>query len=657
MCKTTAEGTVDTKRIFELIKTGGLDQALAEVQTFLAAQPPRDLWELRACGWVLHDRIKETIKVGQWGPAADLLKVFDELDIPEDEPLHRARVSLDTRLNPTHIALERGRKASDDGDHDSALAIFRQSVKDLDGADDAQTALAWELHNVITSELRSEQSDKQIGSALIEEYRALSIERPSRLHSLMLANALRLGVDYPQLAEFIVWWDIRNLMPEDHERYSPHDAGREFPSTVERLIRVVYELVKAGKARSHLPWIVDFVEAHYEAYPDREWFPYYLGKLYVSADRAAEARALVLPIMRAKRNEFWAWDVLASTFPGDSKTRLACLCRALTCRAQEKFLVNVRLEVTQFLRMDDQLHAAKHEIELVIKTRTDQGWSLPHELIAMRDAAWFQQTHARNSNLHLYVQLSETVDGLLAEGVEMTPGVVTGFQPARDGRPGRHFVAFRSVDAICEIPVKEHQFPCLHDVLAGSTIDVAVSKGNGSWQVIRVDPRKGSPWDIYDTEVGVVAGRDEARGRTYVVIGNGPNDEISASHRYVPGASLFQSGTLVNVRIHRRNTDDRRISNIVTMDELSATDLPQFVMEFEGVFSSVRAFGFISGDNTGDGDIFVPPCIVNEYTPRSNGRVRGRAIHAWNRKQGQAGWVAASTHACDSPEFSKTSLD
>lgn len=74
----------------------------------------------------------------------------------------------------------------------------------------------------------------------LAEYLRLPVERPSNLHSAILAAAIKVAQDYPEFrfAAFLRMWDAKNLRTEDFEKQKTQD-GSTFPSLAERTARVL----------------------------------------------------------------------------------------------------------------------------------------------------------------------------------------------------------------------------------------------------------------------------------------------------------------------------------------------------------------------------------------------------------------------------------
>ena len=60
---------------------------------------------------------------------------------------------------------------------------------------------------------------------------------------------------------------------------------------------------------------------------------------------------------------------------------LACLLRASQCKAAEKFLVKVRLELANYYITKQDFPRAKYQLAKIVECRRAEGWSLSAEVI------------------------------------------------------------------------------------------------------------------------------------------------------------------------------------------------------------------------------------------------------------------------------------
>src|SRR5205085_144621 len=108
---------------------------------------------------------------------------------------------------------------------------------------------------------------------------------------------------------------------------------------------------------------------------------FFKAKLQLSAGDAA--LPTLLPVVRQKSGDFWAWNLLAETLePTDSPAALACLYRASTCGSEEKFLGKLRLKLARLLA-NTQPGEARWQLERAKATYVAEGWPLKGDTLLL----------------------------------------------------------------------------------------------------------------------------------------------------------------------------------------------------------------------------------------------------------------------------------
>lgn len=99
------------------------------------------------------------------------------------------------------------------------------------------TDYAWTIVKVLLQ--HTAEVDSHTARQLLADCIRLSTSRPSRLHSALLAGAVKVANAHPEFsfAAFLRMWGLQNFLPEDRERTAKD--GRSFPSLVEKTARTL----------------------------------------------------------------------------------------------------------------------------------------------------------------------------------------------------------------------------------------------------------------------------------------------------------------------------------------------------------------------------------------------------------------------------------
>lgn len=230
----------------------------------------------------------------------------------------------------------------------------------------------------------------------------------SRPYSLLLQYFIKFE-GWNQLADFIDWWDLNNLTAEDYEQFQMEN-GKKVMSLAERAyIAYSKALLKFGN-QEHIAAFIPRIETLMDAHPEMLYPGYFCGKLLI-AQGAGKEEALkkVIPFVRKKINEFWAWQLMSDIFRDEPDKQLACLLRAVHCKTQESFLGKIRIRLAEIYIQRQDYPRAKYNIDKVSACYLQQGWKLPGQLQQWSWQNWPQTTQPDASDPFDYKPITEDI--------------------------------------------------------------------------------------------------------------------------------------------------------------------------------------------------------------------------------------------------------
>ena len=244
---------------------------------------------------------------------------------------------------------------------------------------------------------------------------------PSKGYSCLLKSCLRLG-QWERLADFIEWWNLDNLQPDDFEQYRLENGKKAMSLAEQAYIGYAKALLRKGDV-GRISAFLPKIEKLTEDFPEMMYPGYFCGKLMLATGAARDdALTVVMPFARKKQSEFWIWQLLAEVYCDDTEKSMACLLRAVHCKAQESFLGKVRVRLASaYLSLNDY-GRAKFHIEKTAGCYTRQGWRLPYEVQDWLKAPWMQTAVADSSDGLDYKRMT---DAMLSYGTNESVAVVT----------------------------------------------------------------------------------------------------------------------------------------------------------------------------------------------------------------------------------------
>ena len=574
-----------SQQVFALRKAGRIAEAVDMGRQVYAANPA-DLWNVKAFAWSLHSAIKQA-------PAGEekdsLVREFLDLPVIEgDEFLQNARAGIQRIAAPYAAELQQARLTSKAGDWEQAIGQLRVIAQAHPGQKDVEVALAWELCKGVQHGLKAENPDGPGLWRLVEEYGNLSqVPKPSDIHSRILqwAGALARKGLAPKFCEFLKWWNPdQNLREEDCVSRQKEDGGH-YDSTVENTIAGVAKTIENCENTEARKVAAEFVEKHVGKYPAQEWFPYYRAVCMLAMGRKDDAKTVLMPIVRSKMTEFWAWQKLGMCFDKGSNEHLQCLCRAAICPVQgEEYLLGVFMDIGSLLMEIGHRGEGRFLLEKVRSIRTRKGWRIPPQVELALEAS---QDVAPSDVEPLLKDMGKQAEEVLLSDIPWRKGVLTrlNVEISREDGSRRlfHFVKVALDDtgkkiADCRVPAKG-AYRFLEQLHLGSPLEMRLDVSGDRPRVLSLKQRQaGNPWDVLPVANGLVEGLNHDKKLAAVMLDNSKTGLIFFDS--CPEAKNWKPGVFVSCRWAEHDGKVRVMSAIAISEKPSSPNWKEFSGEF-----------------------------------------------------------------------------
>lgn len=635
----------DIQKVFRLRKAGKDDEALALAET-LYALDPSDPWNIRAFGWVMYDRLKAAIASESEDEILLYTGKLETLPVPEeDEILKRQVTFLLMQASPVRRMLLRAVSLDFNGEHEKALAMFRDMKNHLPGImPEYHKAYGWCLCKYLKNLISRQSGSREVWKDLLEEYFGLHPEKPSDLHSSFLMLMLR---NFKDDSVFIRKWSSQfdwSLLREDDFNSFQDEHKKQIPGLAERSVQIIAKAILSSGMTDEMERFQKTLDQAMARFPANVWFYFYKAKMMVGLRKEEEARVFVVRVVREKSGEYWSWALLGDIVSGaDPRLAISCYSNAMVCRADEKFLVNTRWNFGRLLHQEGFAAEARHEIELSMKTRRYEGYDLAPAMMMVCEEPWFRTAAVKKSNSIFYDEQKWKAMEFVFGAMPQVKGCLirTFIRPDDPRKILRARILYAGNDGEQRITsVKVKNFPILKNISPGEGFLATIEPGDQE-RILEITRRNGS--ELYDQVpwmVGIVDQVNKVKKVTHVL--------WSRESGALLQVMTYKAGDFIRLKVLGRNEGSRGETYEVLAHELTEQEPPREI--FRRFTGNVR-YHFEKGHAIA-GNVFMSPEIVRDCGIDGNSPcfVKGIAVASYNRVRDEWGWRAVRIDECRQKE-------
>lgn len=356
---------MNIKEITQMCRSGKVAEAYDSVNA-ARQQAPDDVWLQRAMGWVLYYKMK-----------------------------------------PTVAAIIPGTPTADDKARE-AVTILQEfcQLQQLTPAGDSMVwnCFLWELRRLVSVIPKGES---RILDALMDALKPYTFPA-SEAYSALL-SAFKKHDGWPRLLDFYDWWNLGSLLPADYQPIALA-GGKRGMSLAEQVYISYAKLVMAKRDKQRIQTFLPQMSHLAETHPEMVYPGYFQGRLMMAfGDVQTEILAAVVPFVRKKKNEFWAWQLVSEVYRDDPKMRLACLLRATHCRTDEKFLGKIRTRLALYFWEQGDYGRARYQVDRIIATCQREQRKPSFEIISLSQEAALSQAAPDATDAVDYKALTDAV--------------------------------------------------------------------------------------------------------------------------------------------------------------------------------------------------------------------------------------------------------
>jgi tetratricopeptide (TPR) repeat protein len=522
------------------------------------------------------------------------------------------------------------------GNLDQALELGTDLLRESPDDNYLKGSVGWVLHDRIKADVQKARSEAgglaqpQLTERLrsnLRAYAKLELGRPDLLFSRIVFWAFLAPGKHAFLVRFLIWAGLDAFQQEDYRSQTSND-GHTYEPLVEKVALQASKWARDEHDAELHEYLIEFIDrvlAHADV-RGPHWLQYNKALLLQRLGRTNEAEDLLIPFVREKRNEFWAWHALGKVREqSGSETCLSIYAKACLCCTDPRYGVRVYEDLAKAALARNQLGMARWAIDCAVNTRNSEGWSFPPVLRDMIEADWYGKAPILPNPKEALEEFAEASSEEIYADCPWVSGNYLGTFEAKSGKLHDR-IAIRHREECTEIvwPIRDQSLS--EDLEFGEPIIAKVFEDQGRLSMIEVRSRdEGESFDCLDRTIGVIDHQNTDKGLASVYLTE--SQFALLQYQDYDWVASLAPGSAVEIRYTTRG---ERIS-AHQAEPASFRESP-CIRRISGHISINRqGFGFVE-------DVFVPPHLAQEFEHADE--VSLVAVRKTNRKTNQLGWTA-----------------
>lgn len=626
---------ITSKEVFAKRKAGNIVEAY-NMAVELVNNTPYDEWNFKAYAYCLIDMIKQSASTGDFNSANYYVEILNSINIDKNDEILAKSVKYVLPLaNPQMKIINEAKALSKQGRHLEAANAYRSALRNFPNDKNVHESLGWELYKSSKNIFEQEKINVFAAKKILNEYIKLNNERPSLLHSLFLGYADKLiGSESFNLVAFLRYWDLRNLRQEDYEPYKA-DNGKVYSSIAEKVIQHAAKDALNKNIPSDIQYILPFLDKAIQKFQDNFWLIYYKAKLLHAIGRSDLAIDFSIAVVKNKINDYWAWDLLGEILSNlDREKSFSCYCKALLCKTEDKFLINVRIKFAELLIEKSFFNEAKYEIEKAIQSREKEGWKPTEALNNYQNSDWYKNSSATANNQILYKKNTNLAETLLFDKLKWLNATVgekftTSKNPDKPKR--KIFVSLSGQTTPLEISVSESKYN-FKSLVVGQGLKVKGEYNQEKrFQLYLINDREVTEkWDIFPEYIGVIDHINTEKKIAHFIV----DKTINGILHFSDFPFNFNIADAIAIRLSTYQSDREIRYSVLTCKPANKIPSPSVFKKFNAEIRVSNGLGFT------DDDIFIDRPMIEKFGIENGNVVEGFAVQNFNKKKNVWGWKA-----------------
>ncbi len=446
-----------TKDITNARKSGDLVNAY-KMSKVLIKEYPDDEWVIRAYAWTLIDLCKKEKNNENSENLKYFINELNSLNIQEDDEILYKQYKFVLNFNSEfQNNMKKAYVHSKNGEHKEALSIY--SKLNLDEFNDYDyKSYAWEIYYNIKE---STFIDVKEFKKYLNIYFKLNIERPSKVHSLILVETIKYletneinDVDF-NFFDFLKLWDINNFMEEDYEEnVFTNKDGKKItysPLVVKAVKKASGYLQSLPKIDCDITWFMEFLKSLLEKIND-VWLIRSYALLCYKLGEKDTAISKYKAISVDLNSKSYYWKEFGDMFRNDNIELTKAMYIKGVSLDKDDFTIKIRLKLAKLFYEINDLPQAKYHIDKYISHKQEKGHKIDNDALDIEKK--LKDIKAVNNN-NLLREANNLIDDFLYSDIPWIDCVLINSFKNKKNKTVYKFTNFSDTDI--EVTAKEFE--------------------------------------------------------------------------------------------------------------------------------------------------------------------------------------------------------
>mgnify|MGYP002768883641 FL=1 len=646
-----------TKKLFALRKENKLVEALNLLLENLPQGFPatnkltlsNDKWLTLAALYVIGDLLKfETAQNNRDEIKIEyLLNLLSGLDV-SNEPKNQAYLSrIKALANKYFYLIEQYNKIPKKEDNKKAIELlseYRSKAND----NSYDLSLAWRIYYYISESLKEVRFNTYQIKKYLNLYFHLQIKDQPHLNTCILIVAKQLkkklyenkaGNDF-KFYSFAKIWGFENLTRDDWSQNDP-----KFKSLAEDVITIVAKELSDIKEvpNEFLEYFLPYINKLIDHGTDNLWINLYLSRILQKNNKIEEAKNSLIKVLKEKKTESWVWNELGMLLENEDKQlAISCYCKALLCRTDENFKVNIHKNLGILLEKLGKLADAKTEYLRYYEIKgSEKDLDKPH---------WFEQIKEIKNHDDFYKLHSNLAEEILFNNLKNIAAIVgseTTYFDKNKKKDVKKTLLYANIKGNFSFPnisnesipleVKVGKNMLSPEMIKGTNIVIKGEVESNKLNILRIEQSSLSKDLKIKPQIGVISAIYEKNEFFIVTVDKGCVVKVDLSKLK---KKKFNIGIGVGVKLticYRYDKESKPCYSVIdVIEDVQNNEIPNYLLKtFDGPISinESSGFGFVN-------NIFIPQKIINNSLIEDGDSVTGTACINFNKKKNSWGYSA-----------------